>query len=127
MDKNDMFIKVEMTAYFSVNGKNIEKRKFANDEDADGIYLDGKRISPDIDYFYEVIEGDVLDMVKLPPKKKLGLESVSYSEELVSRAEIWRDDRSALWMDKKFEKLMKAEGKPNNAKKALINSSKQKD
>jgi hypothetical protein len=42
MELNDMFLKVEMTAYFTVNGLKIEKKEYANNPDANGIYLNKK-------------------------------------------------------------------------------------
>ncbi len=40
MEPGDMFLKVEFTAYFSINGLNIEKKEFANDSDSNLVYID---------------------------------------------------------------------------------------
>ena len=59
MNPEDMFLKVEFTAYFSVNGLKIEKKEFANDPDSNGIYLKNKRIVPDIEYFLLENDGEI--------------------------------------------------------------------
>lgn len=95
MKPDDMFLKVEFTAYFLVNGLKIEKREFANDDDLNGIYLDGKRITPSL--FYSLDKGSVLE--ELPESINVLMDRASWSEEFVMRTQIWKEDPSAQRID----------------------------
>lgn len=105
MEPGDMFLKVDLTAYFSVNGLKIEKKEFANDPDSNGIYLNGKMIVPDISYFLLTANNDVMQQIKLPKSMHLELDRLSYKEDFVSRDQIWKEDPSAQEMDESIEKL----------------------
>lgn len=105
MEPGDMFLKVEMTAYFAVNGLKIEKKEFANDPDSNGIYLNGKKIAPDISYFLEKeIDGRV-KLVELPKSLSIELDSSSYKEEFVTRAQIWESDPESKIYDEIMEEI----------------------
>lgn len=111
-----MFLKVEMTAYFSVNGLKIEKKEFANDPDSNGIYLNGKKISPDIFYFLEKETDGRVELVELPKSMSIELDSSSYKEEFVTRAQIWESDPESKKYDNIMEEisLMEEKEKSNN-------------
>ena len=100
-----MFLKVEFTAYFSINGLKIEKKELANDSDSNGIYLNGKKIAPDISYFFEVEKDEVREQVKMPKSMQLELDRYSYKEEFVDRAQIWKEDPIAQRIDESLEQL----------------------
>lgn len=99
MEPNDMFLKVEMTAYFAVNGLNIEKKEYANNPDANGIYLNKKMIVPDINYYLFSTRDDIYTLIDLPKSMKVVMDRSSYNEEFVTRAEIWKDDPNAQRID----------------------------
>ena len=73
--------------------------------DSNGIYLDGKRIVPDISYFLIVANDDVMQQVKLPKSMHMELDRLSYKEEFVTREQIWKEDPTAQQMDESIEKL----------------------
>ncbi len=101
MNQEDMFLKREFTAYFSVNDLKIEKREYANDSDLNGIYLKGKRVIPDISYY--LLKGNELN--ELPENMELQLDRASWKEEFVSREQIWKEDPNAKIIDERLEKI----------------------
>jgi hypothetical protein len=104
MEQNDMFLKVEMIAYFAVNGLNLEKKEYANNTDANGIYLNKKMIVPDIQYFLFLTKDEISTLSDLPKSMKMVQDRSSYNEKFVSRAEIWKDDPEAQRIDELMNK-----------------------
>lgn len=95
MQLDDMFLKVEFTAYFSINGLKIEKKEFANDSDLNGIYLKGKKITPDLCYYLDT--GSTLE--DFPKSMHLEMDRASWNEEFVTRAQIWKEDPDSQRID----------------------------
>lgn len=103
MNPEDKFLKVEITAYFPVNELHIEKREYANEEDLNGIYLDGIRIEPDIIYDLNEISSDTGPLKKKTKPKVLIYDRASVHEEFVSREQIWKEDPLAQRIDELIE------------------------
>lgn len=79
MEPNDLFLKVKITAYFAVNANKIEIKGKQS-------FLDGKMISPVLDYFYEEERPDgTYAYKKIPAKvKPIYMTEIIDSEELIS-------------------------------------------
>ena len=105
MNLDDMFLKVEYMAYFPVNGLKIEKREYANDSDANGIYYNNKMIMPDIKYYLYLTDGETGYTEDLPKRMALEPDHTSYQQEFVTRAKLWEEEPSCRRMDEIIEEF----------------------
>lgn len=97
MDKNDKFLKVEMTAYFPIANLNIKEIHDPNDEDQPRIFLDGKPILPDLYYYFHSEDGS-------EKVESLELDSMSTKETFITREKIWEEDPTHKIFDETLEK-----------------------
>jgi hypothetical protein len=103
MEPDDMFLKVEFTAYFPINDLNIEKREYANDSDANGIYYNKKLIIPCIQYYLLDTKDEIGKTKDLPKSMPLEPDNTSYHEEFITREQRWKDDPSLQKIDELVE------------------------
>ena len=98
MNKNDKFLKVEVTAYFPISNLNITQVHDPNNEELSTLHLNGKPISLELLYTYLNKNGESTEV------NELQYDSISVGETFVTREEIWEEDPTQKIFDEILEK-----------------------
>lgn len=123
MNPIEKFLKVEITAYFPIDGLNIETRQDEEEPEHLIYYLNGKRLEPNIVYNYLVKdnEGNYKE-VDLPEFVEFNPDMITSKESIVTRQEIWDTDSSAKFLDEFLEKTEHRKRKPKEGTRYCIKS-----
>jgi len=106
MDRNDLFLKVEVTAYFPINGLNIDEREFPDDIDKCGIYYNNEHIIPEVIYYIDRVQNNIHYQEQLPDSMPLEIELLSRKESIISRAEMSEEEHRSQLIDELIEKSL---------------------